>query len=78
MAFNPETVQYIGELGDQLTNRRFSEALANVTAHEGTPVTQEDLDEYNRMHAADPGYAVITLESWASLIEALKRNVHTV
>jgi hypothetical protein len=76
MAFNPETVQFIGELGDQLTNRQFTAALANVTAHESTVVTQEDLDEYNRTRAAEPLYVPITLESWAALVASLKNDVH--
>jgi hypothetical protein len=76
MAFNPETVQFIGELGDQLTNRRFTEALNNVNAHESTVVTQEDLDEYNRTRVAEPLYVPITLESWAALIGSIKADVH--
>ena len=76
MAFNPDTVQFIGELGDQLTNRHFAAALASVTAHESTPVTQEDLDEYNRVHAADPLYVPITLESWAALVASIKGAIH--
>ena len=78
MAFNPATVEYISQLGVQLTTRQFRDAVLNVEAHAATPVTQEDLDEYNRTRAGEPAYIPITLESWAALVGDITRNIHLV